>query len=583
MRLRLVTVIALLRAGSTIATGSQQPFDAYESSSATQPILTPEFGKAVQEIMDAHLIPGLTLAVVRKDGLSEFGAWGKKSEDGAAVTTDTLFNIGSCSKAFLAAAIGLLIDDYAHGRNATPLPSGLPTLTWKTKVADILPDDWELSDPWATEKANLIDILSHQSGLPSHDLAYKPGNSTLSATRNLRNLRPSYELRESYLYNNQMYMVGAQIVTALSGVSFVEFVEGRIFKPLNMTSSTYSVNAAIKSGKASQTWDPTGRLIPHWIKENYTDLMAGPGGVISNVEELSAWVKVHLNGGVDPRTNTTVVPPSALEAATSAHSIADSTPQSSVYSIRGYGMGWARFSYAGHDFIQHTGGAPGVSATIAAALGDGIAVIALVNADLKQPVMIDLSFVIARKLFGMPDALEALPEPNVPHNPESLPAWPAPHRVDMACEMDAAPAADLTGTYDDLGYGSLTLCSAQSESSACQSVLRDLRSIEGTSGVHNLTAGYLFAAWESVFTHHVVLVPLAERRFLLMAGTVYPAGYGRNTTPFAHWLGPPDSVEFVLRDDGSVKGFGIGAVGERGGYGSVEDDAEVWFVKRDKN
>jgi CubicO group peptidase (beta-lactamase class C family) len=77
----------------------------------------------------------------------------------------TLFNIASCSKAFLSASLGIVIDDYARGRNTTPLPAGLQTLGWKTKVADILPNDWELMDPWASQKANLIDILSHVSGL----------------------------------------------------------------------------------------------------------------------------------------------------------------------------------------------------------------------------------------------------------------------------------------------------------------------------------------------------------------------------------------------------------------------------------
>ena len=57
------------------------------------------------------------------------------------------------------------MDDFAHGRNKTPLPGGLSRLTWKTKVADILPNDWRLMDPWASQKANLIDILTHLSGV----------------------------------------------------------------------------------------------------------------------------------------------------------------------------------------------------------------------------------------------------------------------------------------------------------------------------------------------------------------------------------------------------------------------------------
>ena len=77
----------------------------------------------------------------------------------------TLFNVADMSKTFLSASLGIVINDFACGRNTTPLPAGLSTLTWKTKVTDILPNDWKLMDPWASEKANLIDILTHVSGV----------------------------------------------------------------------------------------------------------------------------------------------------------------------------------------------------------------------------------------------------------------------------------------------------------------------------------------------------------------------------------------------------------------------------------
>jgi CubicO group peptidase (beta-lactamase class C family) len=74
--------------------------------------------------------------------------------------------LGSMSKEFTATALGLVMDDFAHGRNVTPLPSGLKTFNWDTKVKDILPGDWKLMDDFASEKASIRDILSHLSGLP---------------------------------------------------------------------------------------------------------------------------------------------------------------------------------------------------------------------------------------------------------------------------------------------------------------------------------------------------------------------------------------------------------------------------------
>jgi hypothetical protein len=76
------------------------------------------------------------------------------------------------SKAFTAAALGLVMDDFANGRNVTPLPGDLQDFTWKTKLKDLLPGDWELMDAWASEATSIRDALSHVSGLPRLDQAF---------------------------------------------------------------------------------------------------------------------------------------------------------------------------------------------------------------------------------------------------------------------------------------------------------------------------------------------------------------------------------------------------------------------------
>jgi CubicO group peptidase (beta-lactamase class C family) len=83
-----------------------------------------------------------------------------------------------------------------------------------------------------------------------------------------------------------MYVVGAQVVTALSGVRFIDFVKDRIFTPLNMTQTTYLVHEALRSGQASDAWTPFGRRIPLGMEGLHAETMAGPGGVISNVNDL---------------------------------------------------------------------------------------------------------------------------------------------------------------------------------------------------------------------------------------------------------------------------------------------------------
>jgi CubicO group peptidase (beta-lactamase class C family) len=97
-----------------------------------------------------------------------------------------------------------------------------------------------------------------------------------------------------------MYIVGTYIVAKLTGMRYVDFVNKRIFKPLGMSSSTYSIDAAIRTGKLTGTWTDFGRYIPPYVEEEFVDLMAGPAGVISSVEDLvrktiwSAWYSTHV-------------------------------------------------------------------------------------------------------------------------------------------------------------------------------------------------------------------------------------------------------------------------------------------------
>ncbi len=166
-----------------------------------------------------------------------------------------------------------------------------------------------------------------------------------------------------------MYMVGSYIVSKLSGMRYSDFVNSRIFKPLGMTSSTYDINAALQTGRFTNTWTSFGRLIPPWIEEKYVDLTAGPGGVISSVEDLARhairstrnvstdallqvpWVKTILNGGIDPDTNITIIPPAQFDVITSAHSIV-SPNVSAETSTLVYGLGWFRMTVIGHDVSE---------------------------------------------------------------------------------------------------------------------------------------------------------------------------------------------------------------------------------------
>ena len=99
-----------------------------------------------------------------------------------------MFAIGSNSKLFTALTLGTLVE----GSNSS--------LKWTTKVADILGGDWKLQDPIAQKHANLLDILSHRTGLPRHDVGWRRGETIAEAVKALRYLRPSSEFRETSVH-----------------------------------------------------------------------------------------------------------------------------------------------------------------------------------------------------------------------------------------------------------------------------------------------------------------------------------------------------------------------------------------------
>ncbi|EIW83776.1 beta-lactamase transpeptidase-like protein [Coniophora puteana RWD-64-598 SS2] len=547
----------------------------------------------VQRIASELNISGVSTGVVRKDGQVNYHPWGKRTEDDDEVASDTLFHMASVSKAFCASALGVLIDDYTQSRNVTPLPVGLSSLSWETKVKDVLPADsvdksYGLMDEWAHEKATLRDILGHVSGVPRHDLSYGSGDTAQSASARLRHLRPAYELREKWSYNNQMFTLAAHIIATHSGQTFQEFVRTRIFGPLGMSNTTYSPQEAYVTGRFAQGFTREQRRLPEWFSENVADLMAGAGGVISSAEDMTKWAQLWLNEGV--WDNETIIPKDTFEKASTAYSISVGAPAAPPYSISGYGMGWWRHSYRGHDVVYHSGSIPGFSTLVSWLPSDGLGVVVFANtADVAGPVL-----AISNRLVE--GALGLQPLPKGEYDPYMIPyatsspgrAKPPPSDSDPTPELE-----DFAGTYHDPGYGSLSLCAASTQSAYCTETRATLASVDAAAG-RNITKTaehQLVGAWPRVWCSHVRLVhrgydeETQTVRFGLDCTSLYPQGYGKNTTAFelSDFKGGEVAAEFVL-DDGDVKGFGVfGLLGpdslEQVPASEVKERAEVWFEK----
>ncbi|KAH9935178.1 beta-lactamase/transpeptidase-like protein [Epithele typhae] len=544
-------------------------------SGKTKTIITPAVSDFVERILHVSSIPGLSMGVVRlgedKQPVVELATWGNRTEEdnGADLTSDTLFAIASCSKAFLVTSIGLLIDDFAHGRNVTPLPAGAPPLQWDSKFYDLLPGE--------------------------HDFSYAPGDTTADLLRRLKHLSPGFELREKWAYNNQAFMIGPHLIEKLSNTSYPDFVTSRILKPLNMSSTFFSPSTANATGRLTQSWTRGTRRIPFVFSEEASALFAGAGGIITTAEDMVKWVTMLLNGGVDPYTNQTVLPPSVLTEMMTARAIVSGEPQGPL-GIMGYGMGWFRMAYRGHDVVWHFGAIPGFSALVALLPAENLGVVQLVNMDEKQNDNLGVLFRIIDEALDLPplDGAATLPV-NFQYTTDLTAHSPPSTTKDGGSSTQAGPdIAAFAGTYEDPAYGRITFCAPSSTSSYCAAVLADFAPIIGASPNSDVRANAtdsIYAAWPRVWSSHVRMTrsapSTATTTFRVVLPKLFPRGYGRDGTPFEF----QDSVmsvgraEFVVDEEsGAVEGFALVtdelAAAGRGARGAgVREVGDVWFVK----
>ncbi|KAH8102687.1 beta-lactamase/transpeptidase-like protein [Cristinia sonorae] len=495
-------------------------------------LITPELTYFIERLIADEQIPGLSLGLVRSDGQVEYGAWGQKDEDGTSISASTSFILASCSKAFLSASMGILMDDFAHGKNVTALPPHVNVFDWDTKVVDILPGEWKLQDEWTTKKVSIRDVLSHVSGIPRHDYAPVSTNSPHDILLNLKNLRSAYELREKWSYNNQMYMVASHLISVYSGMPYVDFVKERIFTPLNMTSTTYSPTEAAHDNDLTQSWTPTGRRLPTWFTDSTRDLFAGPGGVISNAVDMTKWLRTLLNKGVNKDTNATVIPRSAFDAVTTSHAIVAGRGSSPHTSISGYGMGWHRVSYSGHEFVYHSGGIPGFSTRVGFLPEDDLGIVVLANADEKNDAQLRLVMRIIRDVLGSDTSdLGSVSSPAVAGHSRSklTPQVPSQRVTGPGLRT---PIERFAGTYWDAGYGKITLCAPTSTSPECRDVLKTFSVFEDVTAEENRNT--LYAAYPTILTSHLRITHVGpgDEDFVLTFTSLFPEGYGKDTTPF---------------------------------------------------
>jgi hypothetical protein len=205
----------------------------------------------------------------------------------------------------------------------------------------------------------------------------------------------------------------------------------------------------------------------------------------------------------------------------------------------------------------------------------------LCNADYKAISLEKILFKLAQKVLGVENSLNT-PPTNSSVTPRSiLPRRASAGVVARAGGTGAPSYPDPAGTYWSAGYGTLVLCSVCSSSPACKGVQNDVRAINGSLSPYSSDSD-LFTYWGAVWDKHGYFGYTNGSSYLLLIGTIYSQGYGKNSTPF-HTLGEFATAKFEV-ENGKVVGFGFNESefwsSPINSGGSVKETSQVWFDKK---
>ena len=417
-------------------------FDSLPPKAARAQEALREFDALVEKAIRDYQVPGLAVGVVVDGHIVYAKGFGyRECEQKLPMTTETLFAIGSCTKAFTTFAMGHLVDE------------GL--LEWDQPGIDILPV-FRLLDQYATTSLTLRDLLTHRSGLPRHEFVwYNSKASKNDLLKQLRYLQPSREIRERYQYGQLMYFTAGLAMEKATGQLWEDLIREKILYPLQMTHTNFSVEDSQKTENYAFPYlEKQGRL----KKIPFRDLsLIGPAGSInSNIDDMMHWVQMQLAGGI--YKDQSLISPATLQELHTPQVIVPGAPETKETLLYAYGIGWAILSYRGHYFISHDGVSDGFTSVVGLLPGENVGIVVLCNKNLSSLPRY-LSFEIIDRILGFPDhdwfkeGMDSIRK----HKETMKESQIKEDRMHKKGTQPSHPLQDYVGIYEHPGYGKLSV------------------------------------------------------------------------------------------------------------------------------
>ncbi|MBF8149430.1 serine hydrolase [Winogradskyella sp. F6397] len=324
--------------------------------------------KQFNSVLESTKAPGFAVAIVEGDKIIYAKGFGYSDyENKIPADANTLFAIGSSTKAFTSALLGL------H-READQL-------TFDDRPRQYIPE-LEFYNDEMDNTITIKDLMRHSTGLPRHDGSWYffPSHSKDSMVAKVKYHEPFTGVREQWYYNNFGFLLQGVITERITGKTWEENIENKFFKPLGMNRSKTTIDGMKTSTNAAFGYElDKDRNI---TKMTYFDItgMSPAGSINSSVNDMSHWLMTWINDG--KYKDQQIIPENYIKEAMSSQMIvAAGLPSKELPDAQfaNYGYGWFLHSYKGHYMVEHGGNIDGFSASVALFPSDSLGIVVLAN------------------------------------------------------------------------------------------------------------------------------------------------------------------------------------------------------------
>jgi CubicO group peptidase (beta-lactamase class C family) len=400
-----------------------------------------ELTKFVEAAQQALGVPGVAFGLLQNGKVVFAGGLGvRELGKPAKVDRDTLFMIGSNTKALTTLLFAKLVDD---GK-----------LTWETPVTTVMPT-FKLGDDATTKSVLIKHLICACTGLPRQDLEwifeYK-GVMPAAVVAALGRMQPTSKFGEMFQYSNLLAAVAGYVAAHVVnpklelGASYDRAMQRMVFDPLGMKATTFDYARALRGNAARPhgiKLDGTATAIA--LDVDYSVIPVRPAGAAwSSVSDMLKYVAMELADGTLPRGKRYIDKDALL---------ARRVPQVAIGKDATYGMGLNVDTTYGTPVVHHGGATFGYHSDMMWLPEHGVGAVILTNGDFGSVLHGQFRRKLLELLFdGRSEAAS-----NIAAAARSRLDGLAAERKQLVVPPDPAEGAKLAPKYTNAALGELTV------------------------------------------------------------------------------------------------------------------------------